>query len=100
MTTKILTQTQTTTKPRGVVLNEWLSTVGTTLDALFAFQAYLTVWKAHPYISVDPDLFMDILETLAEVGLLDWLDGNPVDCPGGISPRDIDALRNAVCTKE
>jgi len=61
---------------------------------LRTFYHTLQGWQQYTALIPD-DVFMAAIEDLAQAGLLDWLDGNPLDCVNS-EPRDIDALREAV----
>jgi hypothetical protein len=68
------------------VVDNWLAETAAAIEALILWRGYLVAWREFPD-PVDDDLFMNVVDDLAQAGLTEWLDANP---------EGIDDLRAAV----
>ena len=91
MLPKILAQKSSSRNGRLAEIIEWRNYTRRTIATLRHFDSLLASWQTYP---PTPDQFNRAIATLADAGLLDWLDGSPQD---SITPRpSIDDLAAAV----
>ena len=61
-----------------VLIQDWLQRVTLAEDVLRTFRSYLIGWSYYPN-KVDDDLFMSVIQGMAQAGLLEFVDGGNLD---------------------
>lgn len=67
------------TNQREYLITSWLQRCGRAVEALYSFQSYLAIWAAHDEAIIADDMFMSVLDDMAQAGLLEFMDGGPLD---------------------
>lgn len=61
---------------RGPVIQDWIESVESAIEALLNWKKDLQSWQCHPYVT--DQAFMSAIQDINEAGLMDWADGNPL----------------------
>ncbi len=62
------------------IFEDWIANAEAAIDALFNWKAYLRAWQSHPQTGQLPDdLFMSVVQDMAQAGLMAWLDRPELD---------------------
>lgn len=63
---------------KSVLIQDWLQRVRKAEEVLRIFRSYLIGWSYYPNV-VNDELFMSVIEEMAQAGLFEFVDGGNLD---------------------